>query len=413
MDSKATSLCAPELKNIDSYTDTREYLRRAREDADAKGYSDWTIVDVDSHHVESISWKEIVQYIEDPVLRDQAEAYHRERVGSPPYGLVGDFGLRYQDCGGRIPHQADQREEIKARPGVHRDVELARRAMTGLSASYMVVFPTSMLFLGMHPQVHMEVALGRAYNHWVVDQLLSDDNGIIALAYLPFNTPEEACRVVDEYAYNARVVGFTVTSTRYKPVHSNEYVRLYRMIEETGKPICFHAGYHWQDPSLATIPTFLGMHALGFVWCNMVHMTNWVLQGIPERFPALKSLWVESGLAWIPFLMQRLDDQFLMRQSEAPLLKMLPSEYMRRNCWYSSQPMETGNLKALEVTFEMIQADTQLLWSSDWPHYDFNTPGLIFNLPFLNEAAKRNILGRNAQALFHLPDRLSPRWQPR
>ena len=61
----------------------------------------------------------------------------------------------------------------------------------------------------------------------------------------------------------------------------------------------------------------------------MVHMTNWVLNGIPERFPGLKTVWVESGLAWVPFLMQRLDEQYLMRQSEAPLLKRMPSEYMR------------------------------------------------------------------------------------
>lgn len=401
-----------ELEDITSHTDTREYLRHAREHADAHGYSDWTIVDVDAHHVESISWKEIVHYIDDPVLRDQAEAYHRERVGAPPYGLVGDFGLRYQDCGGRIPHQADQRERIEPRPGVHRDVELTRRAMTALSTAYTVVFPTSLLFLGMHPQTRMEVVLGRAYNRWVLDNLLAGDNGIVAFMYLPFNTPEAACRVVEEYAQTSRVVGFAVTSTRYKPVHSNEYARLYRMIEETGKPICFHAGYHWQDPSLSTIPTFLGMHALGFVWCNMVHMTNWILQGVPERFPRLKSVWVESGLAWIPFLMQRLDEQFLMRQSEAPLLKMLPSEYMRQRCWYSSQPMERGHLKALEVTFEMINAKTQLLWSSDWPHYDFDTPRVIFDLPFLGEDEKRNILGRNAQALFDLPDRRPPPTSP-
>jgi uncharacterized protein len=66
------------------------------------------------------------------------------------------------------------------------------------------------------------------------------------------------------------------------------------------------------------------MHALGFVWCNLVYMTN--CNGIPERFPKLKSIWVESGLAWVPFLMQRLDDQCLMRPSEAPMLKRLPSE---------------------------------------------------------------------------------------
>lgn len=409
MDQRSGHVTPRPLEDIDTYTDTREYLRHSREHADAKGYADWTIVDLDAHHVESISWKEIVRHIDDPVLRDQAERYHTERVGSPPYGLVGDFGLRYQDVGGRIPHQSDQRETLDAPPGVHRDVVLTRRAMEGLACAYMVVFPTSMLFLGMHPQAQMEVALGKAYNRWVQANLLSGDNGIIALAYLPFNTPDEACKVVEEYANNDRVVGFTVTSTRYKPVHSNEYMRLYRMIEETGKPICFHAGYHWQDPSLATIPTFLGMHALGFVWCNMVHMTNWILQGIPERFPKLKSLWVESGLAWLPFLMQRLDDQFLMRQSEAPALKMPPSEYMRRHCWYSSQPMEASNMKALEVTFEMINAESQLLWSSDWPHFDFDTPRVIYDLPFLGEDQKRNILGRNAQALFNLPDRAAVR----
>ena len=408
MDTHRTS--ADALENIDSHTDTRAYLKNARNHARRHGYDRWTLVDVDAHHVESISWNEIVTFIEDPVLRDQAEAYHAQRVGSPPFGLVGDFGLRYQDCGGRIPHQSDQRERITPEHGVHRDIVLTRRAMEGMALAYMVVFPTSMLFLGMHPQPHMEVVLGRAYNRWVAETLLSADNGIIALAYLPFNTPNEALRVVEENATNDRVVGFTVASTRYKPVHDNVYMPLYRAIEESDKPICFHAGYHWQDPSLATIPTFLGMHALGFVWCNMVHMTNWILQGIPERFPALKSLWVESGLAWIPFLMQRLDDQFLMRQSEAPSLKMLPSEYMARNCWYSSQPMERSNLRALELTFKMMRAETQLLWSSDWPHFDFDTPAVIYDLPFLGEASKRNILGRNAQRLFKLPDRLPPGW---
>ena len=57
---------------------------------------------------------------------------------------------------------------------------------------------------------------------------------------------------------------------------------------------------------------------------------------------------------------------------------------------------------------EMIGAETQLLWSSDWPHFDFDTPRVIYDLPFLSEDAKRNILGRNAQALFGLPDRRPP-----
>ena len=67
----------PTLQDIDTYTDTRDYLRHSREHAETHGYIDWTIVDMDAHHVESISWKEIVRFIDDPVLRDQALAAGR------------------------------------------------------------------------------------------------------------------------------------------------------------------------------------------------------------------------------------------------------------------------------------------------------------------------------------------------
>ena len=63
------------------------------------------------------------------------------------------------------------------------------------------------------------------------------------------------------------------------------------------------------------------MHALGFTWFNILHMTNWLCNGMPERFPKLKIMWIESGLAWLPFLMQRLDNEWMMRSSEVPLLE--------------------------------------------------------------------------------------------
>jgi hypothetical protein len=66
------------------------------------------------------------------------------------------------------------------------------------------------------------------------------------------------------------------------------------------------------------------------------------------------------------------------------------------------------NRKALEVTFEMIAAETQLLYSSDYPHWDMDLPSTIYDLPFLKEQAKRQILGANAQKLFKLDPILSP-----
>ena len=57
---------------------------------------------------------------------------------------------------------------------------------------------------------------------------------------------------------------------------------------------------------------------------------------------------------------------------------------------------------SLQATFEAIHAETQLLFASDWPHWDFDTPSSIATLPFLSEQAKRNILGLNAARIFNL-----------
>jgi predicted TIM-barrel fold metal-dependent hydrolase len=185
-------------------------------------------------------------------------------------------------------------------------------------------------------------------------------------------------------------------------------MKSYHALQERDLPLGFHAAFTWTDQSLQLCNRFIGVHALGFSWCNMLHMTNWITNGMPERFPKLKTVWIESGLAWIPFLMQRLDNEFMMRTSDCALLKRKPSEYMRE-MFYTSQPMEmVDNRKALELTFEMINADTQLLYSSDYPHWDMDLPSTIYDLPFLSEDAKRNILGGNAQRLFKLDPVFSP-----
>jgi hypothetical protein len=67
--------------------------------------------------------------------------------------------------------------------------------------------------------------------------------------------------------------------------------------------------------------------------------------------------------------------------------------------------MEIQDYKAMECTFRMMNAETQLLYSSDYPHWDFDLPSTIWDLPFLSEKAKHNILGGTAARLFKLPPR--------
>jgi predicted TIM-barrel fold metal-dependent hydrolase len=191
------------------------------------------------------------------------------------------------------------------------------------------------------------------------------------------------------------------TSARAKPVHHNDYMPIYRALEERNLPLGFHAVFHSRAPARG-VNRFLSAHALGFVLHSLVHLTNLVINGIPERFPNLKVIWIEAGLAWLPFIMQRLDNEYMMRTSEAPLLKKKPSEYIRDNFYFTTQPMETGDLDALQTTFRMINAENRLLFASDYPHWDFNLPSTVYDLPFLSEYAKRRILGENANELFRI-----------
>jgi uncharacterized protein len=376
--------------------DTRIVLAHAAKQARERGYQNFPIIDVDSHHFETESFSEIVKYIDDPVLRQLLEASSiagYRGVGALP------AGLGYQDYGGRIMREPLRKLE-HTEPKPHRDVTLTRRWMDSMGVDIAILFPTPMLHLGLHPQVEVEVALSNAYNRWLVEHVLAGEPRIRSMLYLPFNDPAATYRVVKEFTGKPGVVGFMVTSNRYRPVHHNDYMKTYALLEEANMPLAFHGAYNWNDQSLMMVNRFISAHALGFVWHNLVHLTNWVINGIPERFPKLKVLWIESGLAWLPFIMQRLDNEYMMRTADAPELKRLPSEYIRE-MYYTNQPMEkTGDMALLETTFRVIKAETQLLYSSDYPHWDFDLPSVIYDLPFLNEVQKRQILGGNALRVF-------------
>ena len=386
-----------ELQEITIKTDTRDILSHATVQAEA--LEDYFLVDIDAHVTETQFWPEIIERIDNDVIRQMGQGM-MARPGTTTALLNAQPGMLYQNVYGRIPHQAALAEIVDATE-CHHFIELARRAMDAMGLDYQIVFPTPMLSLGMHPQIDAEVALGNAYNRWLIEQILPQDKRQKALLYLPFNDPDACVETVERFGDAPGVVGFSVTSTRHKPVWHNSYMKLYGALQELGKPLGFHAGFTWGDPSFAQLNRFIGMHSLSFAHFNMIHMTNWVLNGLPERFPKLKVIWIESGLAWVPFLMQRLDAEYMMRTSECPLLKRKPSEYMKE-MYYTSQPIERSNMKLTQATLEAMHADTQLLYASDWPHWDFDVPSSILDLPFLNEQAKRNILGRTAAKIFDL-----------
>lgn len=386
---------------IRTTTDTREILANARRDTERYGLEEYFIVDADAHHVENDSWPEIIARVDNGVLRDMGQQMMRNWPGTDRTALIpNQFGMVAQDVSGRVLHQAQLAEAVDDTV-VHRDVTLVRRAMQAMSINVQVVFPQPMLEIGLHPKPEIAFQLLTAYNRWFTETILDAEPRIKTLMALPFDNSEASLRTIRQYADHPGVVGFMVTSQRSIGVHRNEFMPVYRELEERGLPLGFHAGVNQNDGMTSNMNKFLSAHALSFVTCNMTHLTNWVINGLGERFPNLKVIWIESGLAWVPFLMQRLDHEYQMRQSEAPLLKKLPSDYMRE-MYYTTQPLEMTDMDLMAATFKAIDAENTLLYSSDWPHWDFDVPGRIMGIPFLSEQGKRNVLGETARKLFGL-----------
>jgi predicted TIM-barrel fold metal-dependent hydrolase len=378
---------------------TSRLLAHARKQAHQRKLDDMLIVDVDAHHYENENFKEFIPYMENDVLKQLTmQSIAKSRGGIMP------TSVGYQDMGGRVTRYPMRASE-KTEDGQLRDVQLGHRWMDAMSVDYSCLFPTGMLNIGMHPQKEMESELCWAYNRWLTEEVMpQSDNRFFSMLCLPFNDADESLRQIETFGHRKHVGGFMVTTVRNSGVHENQYMKVYRALEERGLVLSFHSGPNWAEPIFKTCNRFLSVHALGFSWYNILHCTNWVINGLGERFPKLPVIWIEAGLAWVPFLMQRLDHEYMLRPSEAPLLKKKPSDYMR-DMYYSSQPMEVVDLEALECTFRMINADTQLLYSSDYPHWDFDLPSTIYDLKFLSEKGKHNILGGTAARLFKLPPR--------
>jgi len=395
MERWSNSADGPQLEAAILKTEPRRgLLSNAVKEAKARGLYDIPIVDVDCHIIETMNMADLVPFIRNPAIRH----LYSTHPSTANMDLAGSYGDR--DVGGRIFRDAPT-------PGTR-----GAPSVTGLlddmkliGIDYASIFPTPMLALGGHPDPVVEVAIAQAYNRWLVETYLGGDTRARAMLYLPFNDPEASLREVEELGDKPGVIGFMVTSVRKTPIYHNDYMPTYAALQERGLPIGFHSGPNWHSASAsAQLNRFLTVHALDFPLYNILQLFNVVINGLPERFPRLKWIFFEAGLFWLAFAVQRLDHEFLMRPSEAPLLKRRPSEYIRE-MFFATQPLEyPDKMEYLEMVFDMIDGESQLLYASDYPHWDFDLPSRIYDLPFLSDDGRRQILGGNAMKLFDLPE---------
>ena len=110
---------------------------------------------------------------------------------------------------------------------------------------------------------------------------------------------------------------------------------------------------------------------------------------------------VEAGCGYAAYLMDRLDEKHEILRAMLPTpMKLKPSDYIRRNCWFVAEPEE----RTIGAMLELVGED-KILWGSDYPHVDSTlaAPDLIrASIADLSEARQAAVLGENARVLFGL-----------
>jgi len=248
---------------------------------------------------------------------------------------------------------------------------MTREWMDAMGVDYACLFPTPMLFLGLHPQVEVETGLCRAYNRWIVDWCGSSGGRLIPVAHLSLGDPHAAAseleRAVKAGCKGGWVVQFTMTR---KPHGHPDHDVLFAKAQELDVPLGLHVSLEpqWAWPGRYGIEYlrkqrfFLNVTASDAI---RHALTSFMQYGTLERFPKLKLVILEVGAGWISYWLDRMDAVYDSVLGRDVPLKEKPSFYFKRNCWISADPDE----HSLPAMAELLGAD-KFFWASDFPHPD-------------------------------------------
>ena len=146
---------------------------------------------------------------------------------------------------------------------------------------------------------------------------------------------------------------------------------------------------------------FLVMHAVSHTFEQMFACAQLIGEGVLDRHPGLRVVFLEAGGGWVPYWLGRLDHQVDSYAGYAPRMHLTPSEYFARQCWVSFEIDE----ETLPALAPFVGAD-RIVWGSDYPHADSTFPGALDELRAtiapLPVEQQRRILSTNAAALYAL-----------
>ena len=315
---------------------------------------------------------------------------------------------RYLDLPGMSP-RAEYRTPWPGGSNPSQVVESAtamRRELDELHVNVALLFPDHLLFLAMVRDPRFAVELARSYNAWLHERWLREEESLVGALVVAPQDPAAGAEDIARHAGNPEFACVYLPASGVRPLYGHrQYDPVYTAAVEAGLPVVMHSVetvYPTFPFQLEVFETSLAQHAIAHPFAMMANIVSMLETGVPVRHPRLGIGVMEAGTSWVPFLLNRLDKEYIERRREIPVLQEPPSHYIA-DFYFGTQPIEEPERRSdIVALYDLFNGAERAMFASDWPHHDFDHPQHVFGLPFSREA-KRNIMGANARRFLRLP----------
>jgi predicted TIM-barrel fold metal-dependent hydrolase len=321
------------------------------------------------------------------------------------YGF-GGFGGGYTANGGYRGYRMDAIPDgVPNVPGVAAgDVDLTRRQLLdecGIECALLTGGPAS--GASTLADVDYGAAICRAFNDYTVEHWLAADSRFRFAMNVNAQDPEGAAAEIDRLGAHPQVVSIILQCGAMRPFGQRIYRPIHEACVRNGLAISIHFGTEGSGPNpaptAAGYPSYYAEARQARPSFYQAHLASFVFEGVFERYPNLIVAMLESGFAWVPPYVWRMDADWKGLRPQIPWVKRPPSEYVFENVRFASQPAdEPDPPEALGSILEWMHADRTLMFASDYPHWDWDDPSQTFMR--VEEPLRSRIMGLNAREAF-------------
>ncbi|UTF55759.1 amidohydrolase family protein [Natronosalvus rutilus] len=256
------------------------------------------------------------------------------------------------------------------------------------------------------PNRDYAVELARAHNKWLINDWLPKDDRFRGSLHVAMQDPEATAAMIREQGTHPDIVQILIQGgSTQVPLGDPQYWPVYEAAAELDLPVALHVSSEGEantgSPTGAGFPnTYLEWHTT-FPAVFMGQLASIIAEGVFEEFTDLKFVFTECGYTWVPFFMWRMDEEWRATRAQVPWLEQAPSEYIREHVRFTTQPVHAPERPhQFKQILEMMHADETLMFASDYPHWDSDSPEHA--LPNLPDDLTDRIYYENAAELYGL-----------